>query len=1431
VLSHRRYQPGEILGEGGQGTVVRVVDREDPSRSLVAKVYRRGTATIPGEFALLSRSRLPGLVRAHDLAADEVTGAPFLVEDFVEGVDAEEWLVGAPEKKKNELLVSMLAQVAATLSALHEMGFVHGDLKPAHVRFSESGKATLLDLGSAVLARQPGSATDGWATTRGYAAPELLAGGRPSILSDLYALGALAWRCCSGMAVDPKLRSTLRDRAPWVVPSLAALIERLVASHPLDRPKSAADVLGVLGASQARTSFAGDTRLSPIGREKIFEALLEPKSGDHVRYVVGPSGCGKSHLARALLTGALLRGMPARILGFSEDRLPPLEEWLAFMRGEAIVDREPMLLLLDDVHRAPAELMAALDLYRCRPLHGAVVRVIVLAREAPPGAASMRLEPLDDEQMKSLLRDLGACDQREIAEMVRGSQGSPGWAVASLGRVPLTRAAVLERTKGLSAPAVRALGALATVGGALGDPTLRAVLKLDTDRSIAELLEYALVTRNVAGETTYALCAPQLAGDLAEAIADFEIVDAVTDALIASSSPPVSAICALASAPKSPTRRAELLRIGIARAKEDALRESEMDLLFALAADPLERSAEVLLRLERLTRDTGRAALHPEVMGWLANAAADNPALLPLALRRQAETKARNGAHDEATRLVEQAVAAAEARSDTIGRALCFATAGAIALYRADWEQAERALSRARSALPSGCSDQEELARLDHNFGVVALYRGNPEQAREAFTRSITTKRKLGDRAGIRACLLNLGITLSKLGRLDEADVTLQEAVSLAEALGQTAGRSWCLAARADVEIRRKDSVSAERWIAEAEAMGEAVPKPVRADLALLRASACLLEGDGPGAESALLAIDSALRASDALVDSRALISEARAHLASLPVDRIRAARLAVQAIRRSRGARLAEVEQEAMAALAAARPPRKAKRTTERYDGSVVSPLPLRDDPSWDWMASIGQGLAVGDAAFRLAQLCVAHSQAERAFVALVDDEARVVAAWGADIDGLAIADADQRLPRGETKTALRKAGPSYYRDVQSPLGVGSRMAIASGTSPLRSVVVTEHRSRADAFDAIDSSIPERWAILAAIVGRLWNDASEVETTRANATVPASSISQIAAHSTTSIPLRAPRRAFPSILGESRILLRALAQLDAAIDSDLPVLITGETGTGKELFARALHEMGHRARFPFVAVNCGAITESLFEAEFFGHARGSFTGADRARRGLLASAERGTLLLDEVGELPNARQASLLRALESKRYRAVGSDDEQSFDVRVVAATHRNLEKSADEGTFRRDLLFRLNVIEIRVPALRDREGDIEKLARHFLRLAGSAAELAPDAIDALRGYDWPGNVRELEHHMQRLAALAVDEIDRDVLPREMRAASRRAGRQSIKGGPDHERREVERALAASGGNISHAAERLGVTRHGLKKRMVRLGMRKAAK
>jgi two-component system response regulator HydG len=494
-------------------------------------------------------------------------------------------------------------------------------------------------------------------------------------------------------------------------------------------------------------------------------------------------------------------------------------------------------------------------------------------------------------------------------------------------------------------------------------------------------------------------------------------------------------------------------------------------------------------------------------------------------------------------------------------------------------------------------------------------------------------------------------------------------------------------------------------------------------------------------------------------------------------------------------------------------------------------------DDALWSWLADTAADPAQDTCALALARLLASLSRAERVFLALTTAGGDVIRAWGADLDGLPISDADRRLPAPLVAAALQSDGPIYHRDTRTSGGAGSRLGAAGPVADPRAVLVFEHRFATACFDALASEDIARWATLAAIVGRLRAEPDARARARSedarSALLSSASFPAEPAESSTSVPLKAARRAFPTILGASPALARALARLDAAIDSDLPVLITGETGTGKELFARALHDMGSRAGGPFVPVNCAAIPDTLFEAEFFGHARGSFTGAERARPGLLARAEGGTILLDEVGELPLARQATLLRALESRRYRPVGSDEEKTFDVRIVAATNRRLDDAVRRGTFRRDLVFRLKVLELHIPPLRDRAGDVAFLAASFLERTGSSSVLSPRAIDALSAYEWPGNVRELEHHMQRLAALRIARIDLEHLPRSIRARASeaalkgRAPRSAEPDALDAPRAEGQRALAQTGGNISHAATLLGLTRHGLKKRMLRLGMR----
>ncbi|MGA7685267.1 MAG: sigma-54 dependent transcriptional regulator [Terriglobales bacterium] len=240
-------------------------------------------------------------------------------------------------------------------------------------------------------------------------------------------------------------------------------------------------------------------------------------------------------------------------------------------------------------------------------------------------------------------------------------------------------------------------------------------------------------------------------------------------------------------------------------------------------------------------------------------------------------------------------------------------------------------------------------------------------------------------------------------------------------------------------------------------------------------------------------------------------------------------------------------------------------------------------------------------------------------------------------------------------------------------------------------------------------------------------------------------------------------------IIGNSPGIQNVLRMISRLKDTRTPVLISGESGTGKELVARALHFRGSLAERPFVAVDCGSLVPTLIESELFGYEKGAFTGALRSKQGLLQSADTGTIFLDEVGELPLEMQAKILRFLQEKEVRPVGSNQKVKVDVRIMAATNRDLESDYQQGTFRKDLFFRLNVVTITLPPLRERRSDIPTLAHWFLeRLApGRGVQISGEAMKALLAYDWPGNVRELENCLERAVALTDRRmLDRDDLP-----------------------------------------------------------------
>lgn len=316
-------------------------------------------------------------------------------------------------------------------------------------------------------------------------------------------------------------------------------------------------------------------------------------------------------------------------------------------------------------------------------------------------------------------------------------------------------------------------------------------------------------------------------------------------------------------------------------------------------------------------------------------------------------------------------------------------------------------------------------------------------------------------------------------------------------------------------------------------------------------------------------------------------------------------------------------------------------------------------------------------------------------------------------------------------------------------------------------------------------------------------------------------------------LPDRAEAVTTQQLIGDSAAIVAVRAMIDKLARSQAPVYISGESGSGKELAARLVHAQSARAAAAFVPVNCGAIPETLVESEFFGYRKGAFTGADADRDGFFQAANGGTLFLDEVADLPLLMQVKLLRAIQEKRVRKVGSAAEEPVDVRIISATHRNLRECVEAGSFRQDLYYRLDVIELRMPALRERSEDIPALVAALLaRIAGPAQATVTDAaMRALCGYSFPGNVRELENVLERATALSssgvidIDDLQLNPTGEDVVEANR-AGETLDDTLNRVERAAIVDALAKTGGNRTAAARLLGVTFRSLRYRIERLGI-----
>jgi len=307
-------------------------------------------------------------------------------------------------------------------------------------------------------------------------------------------------------------------------------------------------------------------------------------------------------------------------------------------------------------------------------------------------------------------------------------------------------------------------------------------------------------------------------------------------------------------------------------------------------------------------------------------------------------------------------------------------------------------------------------------------------------------------------------------------------------------------------------------------------------------------------------------------------------------------------------------------------------------------------------------------------------------------------------------------------------------------------------------------------------------------------------------------------------------------LLGHSVAMRQLFGILERVAPSEATILIQGETGTGKEVTAEAIHSYSSRAEGSFIAIDCGAIAANLVESELFGHVKGAFTGAMTDRRGVFEEADGGTLFLDEIGELPLDLQPKLLRALETRTIRRVGSTQSNPIDVRVVAATNRDLAEEVNRGTFREDLYFRLAVVQVSLPPLRSRREDIPTIVKHFInRFAPNSPPPSPALLQSLSAQPWPGNVRELRNAVERALALAApstevatDETPQTTPQEAMAPLFALPIKEAIeKWTSDFERQYLENALRHSGGSVSEAARQCGVNRRYVQRMMKRLGMK----
>jgi len=933
--------------------------------------------------------------------------------------------------------------------------------------------------------------------------------------------------------------------------------------------------------------------------------------------------------------------------------------------------------------------------------------------------------------------------------------------------------------------------------------------------------------------------------------------------------------------------------VSLRLATADALRARAREAAALALLEGVEGAAGARAELARLTGDLERAAVEADAAGKggaivrarlalgrgdLAGARAALDGFAPPddeSAARAAEIHGfaalAEGRFDDAARAAREGARAAARSGSEAAVARATSVEGSVLQARGLVQDAAARFERAFE-LADAAGERYAAASYLANVGMGRLERGAAGPAIEALREGARRLTELGRRRDATRALYNLGNAAALVGDDDVARHAVRRARAWAAQGSDAVARGLAAVVDADLSTRAGKLEAAARTLDEA---WESAHESVAVTIGARRAQAHAIRGRVETAREALAAIVD--RPADHVGEVERAVASARVALAADDVDE--AARRAGEALAHAEGAGW---ECQLRAALCSAEAFERAGRTDESAAslararslldaaGATLSPhgrARLRSVSAYQRAFTVTPSAptprATGRGRHRLlarhAKRLVREGRMSRLYEAIVDAAVELADAErgfllrrGAD-GGLRVlaarafgAELDPEQQRPSTSVATRvldSARPLVTVDALEDDRLDAAASVHA--MALRSVLavplplsrptalVLDDRLRPAAFD---EDVVEVVSDLAELAAGAIQRAEALRTQRREARRLAREARRLservesAEQELSELRRRGARGpAFEGIIAESAPMRRALHLVERVAPSDAPVLVCGESGTGKELVARAVHDASPRREGPYVTENCSAIPQTLLESTLFGHVRGAFTGAERARRGLFEIADGGTLFLDEIGEMPEPMQAKLLRVLQDGEIRPIGSERTRRVDVRLVAATHRDLPQMVETGAFRQDLFYRIAVVQVELPALRERPDDVAPLVAAFLeRHAPDRGVLVePRAMNALRGHRWPGNVRELENEIRRALVLTDDVIDLEHLAGPLRGEgdAEPLDELDMKGHVAAlERRMITRALEQTGGNQTKAAERLGVSRYGLQKMIKRL-------